>query len=142
MNSSSNLFNQMKNPSPRNQRRSRFLALLMGLPLLGAFLSVPEANAGTKYWIGAGTWTDPNLWSLTSGGTYDQTWVNADDAVFDVASSTITGAGATTFNSITANQSVTLTAGGTLDPAGSPSIITVADTMSFDFGSQVWGVGQ
>ncbi|MCX6895604.1 MAG: hypothetical protein NTZ16_08940 [Verrucomicrobia bacterium] len=106
---------------------------LVALAMLAFGLTV--ADAATKYWGGAGVWTTASAWSLTSGGTLDQTWVANDDAVFDVANSTITGA-TTTFKSITANQNVTVTAGGTLDTAGTVATVTVASGMTLNTAGQ------
>jgi len=96
---------------------------------------VGVAHGATKYWDGAGTWTDANSWSLTSGGSYNQSWVASDDAVFDVAGS-ITAAIAT-FKSITVNQNVTWTAGGTLT-AASPGTVTVAAFITLNTAAQGW----
>jgi autotransporter-associated beta strand protein len=93
------------------------------------------ANGATKYWDGAGTWTDANSWSLTSGGPYNQSWAASDDAVFDVAGA-ITAA-TTTFKSITVNQNVTWTAGGTLT-AASPGTVTVAAGKTLNTAAQGW----
>jgi autotransporter-associated beta strand protein len=98
-------------------------------------VSVPISGA-TKYWDGAGTWTDANSWSLTSGGPYDQSWASGDAAVFDVAG-TITAATAT-FKSITVNQNVTWTAGGTLSTTGTATVI-VAATKTLNTAAQTWG---
>jgi len=105
--------------------------------VLGLFAQWPVgvAHGATKYWDGAGTWTDANSWSLTSGGPYDQSWAASDDAVFDVAGS-ITAATAT-FKSITVNQNVTWTAGGTLT-AASPGTVTVAAFKTLNTAAQGW----
>ena len=94
------------------------------------------SNATTKYWDGAGTWTDANSWSLSSGGPYNKSWASGDTAVFDVAGSTITGADVTV-SSITANEGVTFTAGGTLSTGGGVATITVKKVWPpLVFGSQ------
>ena len=109
----------------------------MGISLLGAFLFVPDATAATRFWKGTGTWTAASQWGSVTGGPYTLTWAAADDAVFDVASSTVTGA-SSTFTSITANQNVTMTAGGTLNPI-LIAPVTVASTMTFNFNGQSLG---
>ena len=118
-------------------RRAPRIPVLCLCLIVGA-LAVPNAHAGTKYSKGtAGTWTAANMWSLTSGGTYDQTWVTGDDAVFSVVNSVVTGT-STTFKSITANQNVTMTAGGTLTPV-LIAPVTVASGMTFNFNGQSLG---
>jgi autotransporter-associated beta strand protein len=90
--------------------------------------------AGTKYFGGTGTWTG-SVWSTTNAAPYNTAWVSGDAAVFNVASSTITGA-ATAFSGITANESVTVTASSTITTGGTVATITVASGKTFNFGSQ------
>jgi autotransporter-associated beta strand protein len=99
---------------------------------------VPTATIAAFYWGGSGTWDAANKWSLTSGGALNQTWISGRDAVFNVASSTITGA-TTNVSSITATENVTFTAGGTLAFGASGTgvaPISVASGKLFNLGGQ------
>jgi hypothetical protein len=105
------------------------------LSLFFVFVSLSVFGQTTYYWKGSGTWTSTNQWSLTSGGTYNQTWVSGRAAVFNVASSTITGA-TTNVSSITANENVTFSASGTLGTGGTVAPIFVASGKNFNFSTQ------
>lgn len=99
---------------------------------------VPTATIAALYWGGSGTWTSANTWSLTSGGTLNQTWASGRAAIFNVANSTITG-GTTNVSSITANENVTFTSGGTLAFGASGTgiaEISVASGKIFNLGGQ------
>ncbi len=99
---------------------------------------VPTSTIAAFYWGGSGTWTSANTWSLTSGGALNQTWISGRDAVFNVVNSTITGA-STNVSSITANENVTFTAGGTLAFGTSGTgiaTISVASGKIFNLGGQ------
>jgi hypothetical protein len=95
---------------------------------------VPTANIA-MFWNGSGTWSTANTWSLSSGGTYNQTWVTGRAAVFNVASSAITGA-STNVASIIANENVTFTPGGTLGTNGTVAPIFVANSKTLNFAGQ------
>ena len=110
-----------------------FSALLVLFFLLGFGGNVWGQT--TRYWKGSGTWTSANQWALTSGGTYNTTWVSNDIAVFDVASSSVTFA-STGITGITANQNVTFTAAGTLTTNGTQIPITVASGMNLNLAGQ------
>jgi autotransporter-associated beta strand protein len=106
--------------------------LLLGIVLI---TSVPLiSNSQTLYYSGSGTWTG-SVWSLSNSGPYTTAWVSGRSAEFDVPNSTITGA-TTTFSSITANEDVTVTPGGTINTGGNIATITVALGKTFDFGLQ------
>jgi len=99
---------------------------------------VPTSAVTALYWGGSGTWTTSNTWSVTSGGTVNQTWTSGSGAVFNVVNSTITGA-STNVSSITANENVTFTAGGTLAFGTSGTgiaTISVASGKIFNLGGQ------
>lgn len=110
-------------------------SLLLQLALLGS-LALP-ASAADLYWNRTTTaaWTTSN-WGTVSGGPYTSAWVSGSDVIFEDNSGTpllITGA-TTNVASITANENVTVTAGGTLTLAGP---INVADGKTLNFGTQV-----
>ncbi len=114
---------------------ARFAALA-GVAFLVLLSFGGEVQATTKFWIGSGTLTTANLWSLTTGGPYNQTWVAGDTAVFDVANSTITYVTTVSVGGLTANQNVTWTAAGTLTTAGTVMPISVASGMTLDLAGQ------
>jgi autotransporter-associated beta strand protein len=89
----------------------------------------------TRYWKGSGTWTSANQWALTSGGTYNTTWVSNDIAFFDVAASTVTFA-STGVTGITANENVTWTAAGTMTTNGTKIPIFVASGKTLNMAGQ------
>ena len=98
------------------------------LCFVGLYMLCMQSNSlaqTSKYFNGAGIWTAPNKWSLTSGGTYNQTWANNDLAVFDVANSNISFA-TTGVTSIIANENVSFTASGIMSTNGSLLPISVA----------------
>lgn len=97
---------------------------------------------GQLYWGG----TSAQSWTATTGTrwstdqmTYATNWSTSSSAVFNLATSSITGA-TTNFASITANGDVTVTAGGTLGTNGTNASITVASGKTFDFGGQAISV--
>jgi autotransporter-associated beta strand protein len=109
--------------------------LLLQLALLGS-LAIP-ASATDLYWKRTTTaaWTTSN-WGTDSGGPYTSAWVSGSNVIFEDNGATalaITGA-TTNVGSITANENVTVTAGGTLTLAGP---INVADGKTLNFGTQV-----
>ncbi len=105
--------------------------------ILGTGEVVPTANIA-MFWNGTGIWSTANTWSNVSGGPYNQTWVSGRAAIFNVAASTITGF-TTNVASITANENVTLTGGGTMGfgaAGGGVAPIFVANGKTFAFGTQ------
>ena len=106
--------------------------------LLSSGELVPTSTIAALYWGGSGSWLTSNSWSQTSGGTLNQTWATGRAAIFNVANSTITG-GTTNVSSITANENVTFTAGGTINTNGSQAVVFVANGKTFDFGTQTIG---
>ena len=102
---------------------------------------VPTATIAALYWGGSGTWDAANKWSLTSGGTANQTWTSGRAAIFNVASSAITGA-ATNVSSITANENVTLSSVsgvtiGTGASGGGIATFNVATSKTFSLQTNV-----
>ncbi len=121
--------------------------LLIFLLLTGG---VNKSWGQNLYWNGSGTWNNPvplftGGWANNSGGDgglfpYGIVWVNNRPAVFNVPNSTITGA-SINFSSITANENVTVTVGGTLGTGSVVAPITVANGKTFDFGMQLFSLG-
>ncbi len=114
------------------------LRMLAAGSLLG-LLSSPSSQAATLYWktSTAGAWTG-STWGAAAGGPYTTAYTTGSDVVFEAnggTTLTITG-GTTNFASITANENVTVTAGGTLGTNGTVATITVATGKTLDFGSQ------
>ncbi len=107
--------------------------------ILGTGEVVPTANVAMFHNGLGAAWTTANTWSLTPGGTYNQTWVSGRTAYFAVASSTINGA-TTNVAGIVAFENVTIsTAGGTLafGPAGTTvAPVYVASGRTFNFNGQ------
>ncbi len=103
--------------SMRNNSTKLFFAFLF----LGFFFNQAKAQL---YFGGAGTWTG-SVWSTTNSAPYTSPWVNNSAAVFNIAGSTVTFA-STGVTSITANENVTFTAGGTMTTNGTVMPITVA----------------
>ena len=89
----------------------------------------------TLYFGGSGTWND-SVWSTTNSAPYTIAWTSTSAAIFNVTNSTITGA-TTQFSTITANEDVTVSAGGTLGTSGTVATIAVASGKTFNFGNQV-----
>lgn len=99
---------------------------------------VPTASVAMFHNGLGAAWTAANTWSLTPGGTYNQTWVSGRTAYFAVASSTITGA-TTNVAGIVAFENVTVTPSGTLafGPAGTTvAPVFVASSRTFNFNNQ------
>ncbi|MFN5794227.1 MAG: autotransporter-associated beta strand repeat-containing protein, partial [Bacteroidota bacterium] len=117
--------------------RFNISSVLYGAMQLSTGEVVPTGGT-VLYWNGTGTWSTANTWSLTEGGPYNQTWVSGSHAIFNVAASSITGF-TTNVAAITANQNVTVTAGGTIafGPAGTTiAPIYVESAMTFNFNGQ------
>ena len=113
------------------------LVLKVGLMVL--IMGISSYSRGQLFWGGtnAESWTstsDPR-WGTVDGGPYSTTWVSGSAAVFNVPSSTITGA-TTQFSSITANENVLITPTGTLGTGGTVASITVASGKTLDFNGQ------
>src|SRR5215471_2335836 len=91
------------------------LALLAASPLTGV-------HAETLYWKTASAFPwDSGNWSTVAGGPYTAPWVDNSDVVFEPGGMTLTISGSNAsanFKSITANENVTLTPGGTLGTGG------------------------
>lgn len=106
--------------------------------LLSSGELVPTSTIASLFWGGSGSWLTANTWSLTSGGTLNQTWTSGRAAIFNVPNSAITG-GTTNVSSITANENVTVTPGGTLGfgtSGGGSATIFVASGRTFNFQGQ------
>ena len=108
------------------------LAALLLMPLTGAL-------AANKYYKSttANSWTG-SFWGNASGGPYTTAWASGSDVFFDDNSGTtslITGA-STAFNSITANENVTVTPLGTLATGGTVASVTVASGKTLNFQAQ------
>ncbi|MCW1925069.1 autotransporter-associated beta strand repeat-containing protein [Luteolibacter arcticus] len=101
--------------------------------------SLTSICAAPLYWktSTAAAWTSAT-WATSPGGTYDQPWVAGSDVIFEDnlgTALTITGA-ATDFASITANENVTVTPGGTLGTGGTMAIVDVASGKTLNFAAQ------
>ena len=103
--------------------------------LLGTGELVASATVASLFWGGSGAWATATPWGLVTGGPYTTAWTSGRAAIFNVVNSTITGA-TTNVASITANENVTVTAGGTLGTGGTIAPIFVASGKTFDFGGQ------
>jgi fibronectin-binding autotransporter adhesin len=75
--------------APMNNRFAP--AVLTALSFV-ALLNTASVAKGQYYWTGTGTWdtSTNNIWGLTSGGPYNQFWVNASLAVFEGTAGTVT----------------------------------------------------
>ena len=104
---------------------------------LGSGEVVPTATIQSIYWGGTGaeSWTTDAKWSLTDGGPFTSNWMSGYMATFNVANSTITMA-TISVPAITANENVTVTAGGTFQTNGTQIPITVASGKLFNFQGQ------
>lgn len=96
--------------------------------------------AATLYWktSSANLWTG-SFWGTTSGGsTFTSAWVSGSDVVFEAnGGTTLTITGATTsVASITANENVNVTSGGTLNTGGTVASIDVASGKTLTFAGQ------
>ena len=102
---------------------------------LTLFLGLNQQISAQLYFRGtSATWTS-SVWSTTNAAPYTTAWTTSSAAVFNVASSAITGA-TTNVSSITANEDVTVTAGGTMGTNGTVATITVASGKTFNFAGQ------
>jgi autotransporter-associated beta strand protein len=109
------------------------LALLAASPLTGA-------HADTLYWkTASGFPWDSSSWSTVPGGPYTAPWVDGSDVVFEPSGTPLAISGpsaSASFKSITANENVTLTPGGTLGTAGTMAPVTVANGKTLNFAAQ------
>ena len=84
------------------------------------------------YWTGTGNWdAGTTTWATTSGGTYNQGWTAAADAIFEGTAGTVTvaSAGVASVNSMTFNtDGYTLTGTGAITLTGNGSITTGGGT--------------
>lgn len=108
--------------------------------LLSIWLLLPaSSHSATIYWKTAtnASWTSSS-WSTVAGGPYTSAYTSGSDVVFEAnGGTTLTITGATTnFASITANENVTLTAGGTLGTGGAVATIDVASGKTLNFAGQ------
>ncbi|MBN8460900.1 MAG: autotransporter-associated beta strand repeat-containing protein [Verrucomicrobia bacterium] len=90
-----------------------------------------KSTTAGNAWTGA-------FWGNASGGPYDQSWVSGSTAIFEDNSGTalaLTGA-TTDVAGITANESVTVTASGTLGTGGTVATINVASGKTLNFQGQ------
>lgn len=115
-------------------------------PFLVALLMVvahsgDRLSAASLYWktSTAASW-DGSSWSSAAGGPYTQAWVSGSDVVFEDnlgVALTIKGPTTTTnFNSILANENVTVTASSTLGTGGTVAVVDVAAGKVLDFAGQ------
>jgi autotransporter-associated beta strand protein len=96
---------------------------------------VPTANIA-MFWVGTtGSWT-ASTWSINNAAPYTTGWTSGRGAVFNVASSAITSA-STAVSSITANESVTVSATGTMNFNGGIAPIFVASGKTFTHGGAI-----
>jgi autotransporter-associated beta strand protein len=121
---------------PKNQNPF----LIAALTLAGFAFTAPSSLAATQYYkstTAANVWTG-SFWGSSAAGPFTSAWVSGSDADFvDNGGIALALTGATTnFASITANESVTLTAGGTLGTGGTVASVTVASGKTLSFGSQ------
>ncbi|MEK0450785.1 MAG: hypothetical protein RL088_3053 [Verrucomicrobiota bacterium] len=123
----------------------RTTATRLAIPLavsVAALLSAQTASAQTLYYkstTAANAWTG-SFWGTAAGGPYATAWTSGRAAVFEDNAGTalaITGA-ATNFSSITANESVNVTASGTIGTGGTVAPITVATGKNMNFGTQAF----
>jgi autotransporter-associated beta strand protein len=115
--------------------------LMVAITLAGLVFAAPSVYAATQYFkstTAANVWTG-NFWGSTTAGPFTSAWVSGSDANFvDNGGTALALTGATTnFASITANESVTLTAGGTLGTNGTVATVTVASGKTLNFQGQV-----
>jgi autotransporter-associated beta strand protein len=121
---------------PKNQNPF----LVAALTLAGFALAASSALAATQYYkstTAANAWTG-SFWGSSGAEPFTSAWVSGSDADFvDNGGIALALTGATTqFASITANESVTLTAAGTLGTGGTVASVTVASGKTLNFQGQ------
>jgi autotransporter-associated beta strand protein len=114
--------------------------LLAAVTLAGFAFAAPSADAATQYYnsiTAANTWTG-SFWGSSAAGPFTSAWVSGSDANFvDNGGIALALTGVTTnFASITADESVTVTAGGTLGTGGTVASVTVASGKTLNFQGQ------
>lgn len=111
--------------------------LPLSLPLIVSSPALFAAQLYYKSEDAANSWAG-SFWSSTPGGPYTTAYVSGSDVVFEANGGTalaLTGA-TTNFASITANENVNVTAGGTIGTGGTVAGITVASGKNLNFGTQ------
>ena len=123
---------------------ARSIASRLSLPLATAVAAIFVATAPTaqaqsfyKSTTAGNVWTG-SFWGNNVAGPFTGAWVSGSNAVFvDNGGTALALTGATTnFASITANENVNVTAGGTLGTGGTVATITVATGKNLNFGTQ------
>jgi hypothetical protein len=89
-------------------------------------INITAAASVTYYWIGgSGSWTDPNRWSLTSGGAPSSCIPSQnDDVVFDILSFSANGQSVSVTSPLTI-RNMTWTSGVNRNPTFNPSLLNV-----------------
>jgi autotransporter-associated beta strand protein len=121
--------------------KTRQNSLITVLSLSAVILFHSKASADSLFWktstLPAAAWTSSS-WAIAAGGPYDQPYITNSGVVFEANGGTalsITGA-TIRFASITANEDVNFTPGGTVGTNGTVAPITVADGKTLTFGGQ------
>ena len=123
---------------------ARSIACRLALPLASAVAALFVATAPTahaqsfyKSTTAANVWTG-SFWGTSAAGPFNGAWVSGANVVFvDNGGTALALTGATTnFASITANESVNVTAGGTLGTNGTVATVTVATGKNLNFAGQ------
>jgi hypothetical protein len=109
------------------------------MPLLTAALAAlafsTSAHAADKFSDGAITWdTSSSVWSLTTGGTYDQMWVGLDNAIFEGSGDTVALGEAISITNLTINSDDYEIDGFTLNFAGGGVITNTGDDVIISSG--------
>ncbi|WP_035615399.1 autotransporter-associated beta strand repeat-containing protein [Haloferula sp. BvORR071] len=112
------------------------------LPVIAASATaISISSAAPQYWktSSAAAW-DSATWATAPGGTYDQPWASGSDVTFEdnlgIALTIAGPSAATNFNSITANESVTVTPSNTLGTGGTIATVNVAAGKTLNFAGQ------
>ncbi len=104
------------------------------------YTATPHYNAATitlditvspmkKYWTGSGTWNAANTnWATSSGGTYNQTFVAGDTAVFEGTAGTVTVSSPNNPGGIIFNVAGYTVSSGTITMANNPTVITATQS--------------
>ena len=90
--------------------------------------TAPATSKFFSYGTGTNTWdTASNFWGTVSGGPYDTTWTNNDDAIFEGAAGTVNVASTQTADSVTFATNGYTIVGGTLMLASAAGITNDAN---------------